>query len=581
MSVNSSPQITEAQELRSIFRAQFLSLFWLLLLCIVLGRVVYIQIFKHTYYTDLADKQYIAKTPSSFDRGSIFFKNQNGDVVSAAKLSSVYRIAIDPTRLENKEEVFTTLSQYVPLSQETFFAKANKRDDPYEEIAVNVSEDKATPLEKKKIKGVMFVKDNKRSYPQATVGSQVLGFVGSDGRNVRGQYGIEKYYDDVLTRNSDEKTINFFAELFADIDTNLVSNTDARVGDVVLTIDSEVERLLHKTLVETKAEWRSEMIGGIVMDPKTGAIIAMESLPSFDPNDFSNVENQNVYRNPLVSSVYEMGSIIKPLTMASALDSGVVSEETTYYDTGFRDLNNYKVRNYDEKARGTTKMQTILDKSLNVGIVFLVEQLGIKRFQDYFNKFGIGEETGIDLPNEAGGLTKNLKSNVLVDSATAGFGQGIAITPIQTIRALSALGNGGYLPAPHVVERINYKNGTVKPIIPDQGEMILQKGTSERVTRMLVHVVDTALKDGAYKMPHYSVAAKTGTAQMAKPGGGYYEDRYLHSFFGYFPAYEPRYIVFLFHTYPKGAEYASATLTEPFYKIVKFLISYYQVPPDR
>lgn len=581
MSVNGAPQITEAQELRSIFRAQFLSLFWLLLLVIILGRVVYIQVFKHTYYTDLADKQYIAKTPSSFDRGSIFFKNQNGDMVSAAKLSSVYRVAIDPTRIENKEEVFKMLSEKIELSSDTFFTKASKENDPYEEIAVNVPEDTATFLEKKKIKGVLFIKDNKRSYPQATVGSQVLGFVGSDGYNVRGQYGVEKYYDDVLARSKDEKTINFFAELFADIDTNLVSNTDARVGDVVLTIDSEVERLLHKTLVETKAEWRSEIIGGIVMDPKTGAIIAMDALPSFDPNDFSQVESQSVYRNPLVSSVYEMGSIIKPLTMASALDAGAVNEETTYYDTGFRDLNNYKVRNYDEKARGTTKMQTILDKSLNVGIVFLVESLGTKRFQEYFKKFGLGEETGIDLPGESAGLIKNLKSNVLVDSATAGFGQGIAITPIQTIRALSALGNGGYLPAPHVVERINYKNGTVKAIIPDQGEMILQKGTSERITRMLVHVVDTALKDGAYKMPHYTIAAKTGTAQMVKPGAGYYDDRYLHSFFGYFPAYEPRYIVFLFHTYPKGAEYASATLTDPFFKIVKFLISYYQIPPDR
>ncbi|MDQ5962455.1 MAG: hypothetical protein QG653_262 [Patescibacteria group bacterium] len=581
MSDREAPVLTEKQELRSIFRAQLLSLLWLVILFIAVSRVVQVQIFKHEYYTDLADRQYIAKVPSSFDRGSIFFTTPSKETISAAKLSSVYRVAIDPTRLEDKEGVFEALSEKIALSRETFFLKANKEKDPYEEIAVGVPEAVATDLQKKKFKGVMFVKDNKRSYPQGDIGAQVLGFVGSDGKNVRGQYGVEKYYDDVLSRGMEERSINFFAELFADIDAGSVSNVDARVGDVVLTIDAEVQRLLHKTLVETKAQWRSEIVGGIVMDPKTGAIVAMDSLPSFDPNDFSQVENQAVYRNPLVSSVYEMGSIIKPITVASALDAGVVTEESTYYDTGFRDLNGYKVRNYDEKARGTTKIQTILDKSLNIGIVFLVESLGTKRFQEYFKKFGIGEETGIDLPSEAGGLVKNLRSNVLVDSATAGFGQGIAITPIQTIRALSALGNGGYLPAPHVVDRVLYKNGTVKQIIPDQGQMILEKGTSERITRMLVHVVDTSLKDGAYKMPRYSVAAKTGTAQMVKPGAGYYDDRYLHSFFGYFPAYEPRYIVFLFHTYPKGAEYASATLTEPFYKIVKFLISYYQIPPDR
>jgi cell division protein FtsI (penicillin-binding protein 3)/stage V sporulation protein D (sporulation-specific penicillin-binding protein) len=278
-----------------------------------------------------------------------------------------------------------------------------------------------------------------------------------------------------------------------------------------------------------------------------------------------------------------MGSIIKPITMASAIDSGAVNEaNTTYNDTGFRDLNGYKVRNFDSKSRGPhTSMQAILDQSLNVGIVFLVEQLGTKRFQEYFKKFGLGSETGIDVPGEASGLTKNLDSKVMVDSATAGFGQGIAITPIQTIRALAVLGNGGKLVTPHIVDSILYQNGDRKKIVEETPDQVIKPETSERISRMLVHVVDTALMHGADKMDHYSIAAKTGTAQMVQPGKGYYEDRYLHSFFGYFPAYEPKYIIFLFHTYPKGAQYASATLTDPFFKLVKFLISYYQVPPDR
>ena len=414
------------------------------------------------------------------------------------------------------------------------------------------------------------------------IGAKVIGFVGNDGSRIKGQYGLERYYDDVLTRNSSDKNINFFAELFTDIEKTIVTNTDKREGDIVLTIDAEAERVLHATLVETKATWKSDVIGGIIMDTKTGAIIAMDGLPTYNPNEFQNVKDPNSFMNQAVSGVYEMGSIIKPITMASALDAEAVTEDTTYTDTGFRDLNGYKVRNFDGKPRGpNTHMQTILDKSLNIGIVFLVEQLGYKRFQSYFKKFGIGEETGIDLPGEASGLTKNLDSKVFVDSATAGFGQGIAITPIQTIRALAVLGNGGKLVTPHVVDSIIYQNGDVQKIVSEADEQVISATTSEKISRMLVHVVDTALKDGKYKMDHYSIAAKTGTAQMVEPGKGYYEDRYLHSFFGYFPAYEPKYIIFLFHTYPKGAEYASATLTDPFFKLVKFLISYYEIPPDR
>jgi cell division protein FtsI (penicillin-binding protein 3)/stage V sporulation protein D (sporulation-specific penicillin-binding protein) len=377
--------------------------------------------------------------------------------------------------------------------------------------------------------------------------------------------------------------VNFFAELFTDIEKTTVSNVDTQQGDIILTIDAEAQRVLHSTLLETQATWKSDVIGGIIMDPQTGAIIAMDALPSFDPNEFQQVKDASVFMNQNVSGVYEMGSIIKPITMASAIDAGVINEaSTTYNDTGFRDLNGYKVSNYDGKPRGPhTSMQAILDQSLNVGIVFLVEQLGAKRFQSYLKKFGLGSETGIDLPSEAGGLTKNLDSKVFVDSATAGFGQGIAITPIQTIRALAALGNGGKLVTPHVVDSILYQNGDRKKIVEEIPEQILKPETSERVSRMLVHVVDTALMHGVDKMDHYSIAAKTGTAQMVQPGKGYYEDRYLHSFFGYFPAYDPKYIIFLFHTYPKGAQYASATLTDPFFKLVKFLISYYEVPPDR
>lgn len=582
MHAKSVVEITEDQRLRSEDRAHLVILIWFLVALFILGRAFYIQVVKHSYYVDMADRQYVSSTPINFDRGTIFFSHYKDELVPAAQLKTTYRIAIDPSVIDDATTTYSRLIKYVPLEKEDFIARATKKNDPYEEVAKDITSEVVAQIKLEKLSGVSFVKDNKRAYPQDDIGSKILGFVGNNGVKVQGQYGIERYYNDVLSRLSADQTINFFAELFANVEKTTVSNVDKNEGDVVLTIDAEVERALHSALVETKKQWNSETIGGIIMDPQTGAILAMETLPSFDPNNYSLVKDPSQFINQNVSGVYEMGSIIKPLTMASALDSGAVTEDTTYNDTGFRDLNGYKVKNFDSKPRGPgTTMQTILDKSLNVGIVFLVEQLGAKRFQDYFKKFGLGDETGIDLPGEASGLTKNLDSPVFVDSATAGFGQGIAVTPIQTIRALAALGNGGKLVNPHVVDTIIYQNGTTKKIAQDPPLQILQANTSERISRMLVHVVDTALANGTRKMDHYSIAAKTGTAQEAKPGGGYYEDRYLHSFFGYFPAYDPKYIIFLYHTNPKGAEYASATLTDPFFKMVKFLISYYEVPPDR
>ncbi len=575
-------EITVEQKMRSHDRAHLVLIVWSLVALLIISRAFYIQVIQHSKYTDLGQRQYVSSVPINFDRGTIFYSKSGGVPVPAAQLRATYRIAIDPTQIKDAELTYSKLTKYLELDKNYFLEKANKEDDPYEEIAKNIDTDTVTLLKTLKLKGVFYYRDNIRSYPQDNVGSKVIGFVGSNGSQVRGQYGLERYYDDVLTRDSSDKTVNFFAELFTDIEKTAISNVDKERGDIILTIDAEAQRVLHTTLIETQKTWRSDVVGGIIMDPATGAIIAMDALPTYNPNDFKQVKDTSVFINQDVSGVYEMGSIIKPITVAAALDAGVINDNTTYTDTGFRDLNGYKVRNFDGKARGkNTTMQAILDQSLNVGIVFLVEQLGQKQFQEYFRKFGIGAETGIDLPGEAAGLTKNLESKVFVDSATAGFGQGIAITPIQTIRALSVLGNGGKLVTPHVVDSIIYQNGDSKKIIGETPEQIISKETSEKISRMLVHVVDTSLMKGSFKMDRYSIAAKTGTAQMVQGGKGYYEDRYLHSIFGYFPAYEPKYIIFLFHTYPKGAQYASATLTDPLFKLVKFLISYYEVPPDR
>jgi cell division protein FtsI/penicillin-binding protein 2 len=227
-------------------------------------------------------------------------------------------------------------------------------------------------------------------------------------------------------------------------------------------------------------------------------------------------------------------------------------------------------------------MQTVLSKSLNTGVAFVVGKLGKDSFREYMINFGLTEKTNIDLPNEALNITKNLNSPRTIEYITASYGQGIALTPVSTVRALSTLANGGLLVSPHVVKEIRYKTGLSKKIDFDEPKRVLKKETADEVTRMLIKVVDESLLNGKEKNPHYSIAAKTGTAQIASPDGkGYYSDRYLHSFFGYLPANNPKFLIFLYTVNPKGVEFAANTLAEPFFDLTKFLINYYNLTPDR
>lgn len=539
------------------------------------------QIIHGVEFSDEALGQYTKSSNNLYDRGTIFMEDKNNRIVSGATLKSGFTIVINPKILKDPLIVYEKLSEVIDIDKDKFFMRAGKKEDIYEEVAKRVDAKKANVIDDMDIKGVSVYKDRWRFYPGNEIAAHTFGFVGYIGDEFSGRYGLESYYNDILERNDSDLYVNFFAEIFANINSVVFKKKD-RSGDIITSIEPSVQLLLENKLKEINKKWNSKITGGVIINPKNGEIYAIGVIPAFNLNDFQSAEDASVFSNPIVENVYEMGSIIKALTMAAGIDSGAITAETTYYDAGKIKLNGYTISNFDGKGRGTVSMQEVLNQSLNTGVSFIVSKMGNKVFADYMRLFGIGDETGIDLPNESAGLAENLNSPRDLEYATASFGQGIAMTPISTVRALSALANGGVLINPHIVKKIKYTSGFSKKISFNDELRVIKKESAEEITRMLVNVVDNALLGGKVKLDNYTVAAKTGTAQIADlNNGGYFDDKFLHSFFGYFPAYDARFLVFLFTIEPKETPYASQTLTHPFYDIVNFLINYYEIPPDR
>ena len=525
------------------------------------------------------------------DRGNIFLTDKEEVQHLAAATHFGYNLNISPLELGDAEEIYEHLNEETPIDREKFFESAKKGgEDEYEIIQKDIPESIQERIQERvsnyDLKGVWLEPFKKREYVNDSLGAHVIGFVSVDENDItRGQYGIENIYDDVLS-STNKIAVGTKGTLLKQLGEGRKASLAPLAGNVTLTLDVNVQRELEKHLQGIQDRWDAKKVGGIIMNPHDGAILAMGAVPTFDPNNFGKVTDYSVFNNPNVEDVYEMGSVFKALTAAIGLDSRKVSINDTYNDRGSVMVDGEKISNFDQKGRGpNTSVQTILANSLNTGAVFMLRKIGTATFKDYIDEFQFNSTTQIDLPKEVQGLVENLESNREIEFATASFGQGIAVTPIAATRAFASIANGGLIVQPYVTKKIEQPRigGIISGAeFTKERKRVFNTAAAKQVTDLLVYTHDRGIAGGRYRNPGYSIAAKTGTAQLIDPKtGGYAEGKVLHSFFGYFPAYNPKVIVFLYAVDPQYAQYASTTLPGPFSSMVNFFISYYAIPPDR
>ncbi len=513
-------------------------------------------------------------------RGTIFFTNHQQERTAVALQGIAYTIAIVPKNIRNSELVYKKISKIIDLNKENFIKKAEKKNDPYEEIAHRISKEKKLEIQKLNISGVVFVQKSWRKYPFNEISGKILGFTNS---KMVGIYGLEKYYEDILFREKDNSNKNIFWNFFRnkEDDTLFSKKVISKEGDLISSVDIGLSMHIERVLRGIDERYNSKYSAAIVIRPASGEIIAMTDSKTFNLNT-----ERKDFRNRFVEHRFEVGSVFKPLVVAIGLESGRIKKDFTYDDDeGCVVVSGRSICNFDEKGRGKEiGLQKIVSQSLNTGMIEIVRKIGNKKFLQYMLDLGLAKETGIDIPGEISSTISNLNNGVDIDFAAASFGQGIAFTPIGITRALSSIANGGYLVEPNIIQKIEYDG-----LIPDREftpkiTRVFSPETVKIIKNIMVKRADTYAKNKPYFNRNYAIASKTGTAQIASSKGGYYTDRHIHAYFGFFPAYakpEDRYAIFLYTVQPQNVRFSSQTMTEPFYEIVNFMIPYFRINPDR
>lgn len=558
-------QNIQNRRIKKVFYISFLIFF------LVLFKVFYIQVIEYKKLNKFANDLWTRNLTVGADRGKILDRNGK-TIVDNVTTASLYLV---PNQIENKEETAKKLSELIGNDYNEMLRHINKKTsvERVHPEGKNLSFDIANKINELKLNGVYLLKESKRNYIYGNILSHVIGYTGIDNQ---GLSGLELKYNEELTG------VNGSIKYYSDgkgkrLNLPEIYEEPKNGKDIKLTIDLDVELSLEKELQQAYTKYNAEQAIGIVMKAKTGEILAMSSIPSFDPSNYKNYNEEVINRNLAIWSNYEPGSTFKIVTLASAINEGKVNIfEDHYYDSGKIKVANATLHCWRHKGHGNQTYVQVVENSCNPGFVNLGLKLGKDTLFDYIDKLGFGKKTGIDLNGEATGILFRKDKIGPVELATTAFGQGISVTALQQVTAVSAIVNGGNLYTPYIVSSIGDKKKN--PIL--KSDNIIKKETSDIVRYALESVVANGSGRNAY-IENYRIGGKTGTAQKVGSDGRYMSGNYVLSFIGFMPANDPEFVVYIAIDHPKGVTQYGGVVSAPIARnIFKDIISIYDLKED-
>lgn len=562
-----------------MLRVPFAFVCFLLIGTGLLWQLYRIQVRDHVLWSEQAQNQRLSTFDLKAERGEIFL-HDNGEPYPLAVNREYMAVYVVPREVRDPKAVARELAVVLGKDEGEILGKLSDPTDPFEMVKRRLSDDEEERIRGLSLKGVSLLSEKYRYYPAGTLASHVVGFAGLGEQGGAGGYGIEAAFDaelkGKLSQVNEER----------DAGGRWISLSNSRVdvpdhGDTLtLTLDRVIQHETEKIVQKYKDKHEADAMTAIVMEPATGKILAMANAPDFDPNQYAETEDFSLFLNPVVSSTYEPGSVMKPITMAIGIDEQKVAPTTEYTDTGSVSESGYTVRNSEGKVYGRSTMTKVLEESINTGMIFVERSVGHKVFAERLRRFGFGEKTGVRLPAESGGNLHNLNDfRIGIQFYTAAYGQGITVTPLQIVTAYAALANGGVLMRPQIVESIKHADGSVETVEPIEVRRVISKETSETIGHMLRNVVVNGHGKRA-DVPGYEVVGKTGTAQVARTdGGGYEEGKTIGSFAGYAPRENPRFVVLMKVDNPKDVQWAESSAAPAFGQLMRFLLEYARIEP--